>query len=93
VGGDLIVRLKVDADVRPVLNLRVVRAVAGELYVEGMQIPMNALYQQEGQMGVVIAEQGGYFVPVNVLSSNSRTAIVEPVKAGGLRVGQKVRLF
>jgi hypothetical protein len=30
---------------------------------------------------------------VTILSSNAETAIVDPLQAGGLRLGQKVRLF
>ncbi|HML45601.1 MAG TPA: HlyD family efflux transporter periplasmic adaptor subunit [Clostridia bacterium] len=90
-GGDLIVRLYVDADVRPVISVRTIRVNVGEQYANALQVPSDSLYSQGGQMGVVTVDK--LFIPVTVLANDSRYATIQPITAGALRVGQKVKRF
>lgn len=92
-GNELIVRMRVDSDVRPVLNTRVTQALIGENYLSGLKVPMNALIQQGGQVGVVVTNDGGRFVPVNILDQQLHYAIVQSVSPGLLNEGQKVKVF
>lgn len=93
-GGEMLVRLQVDADVRPVLNIRSCGVKVGE-FIDGLKVPENAIRQYENMYGVVIPDtQQGTFVPVTVISyDNAGMAFVKPVYAGSLMAGQQVRLF
>lgn len=90
VGNEVLVRLRVDSDVTPFLNVRTSTGTVGESRGSGLKVPESAIYRQNGQDGVV-AE--GYFIPVNVISRDPNVAIVESVSPGALREGQRVRLF
>ena len=83
----------VTSNVRTVLNTRTSQATVGELYVSGLQVPLNALRQQNGQIGVVLTDGNGIFVPVEVLMQDNENAVVMPLDVGALAEGQKVRLF
>lgn len=93
-GGDLLVRMEIDADVEPVLNLRTSRVVVGE-FVDGVNVPVSALYVQSNMIGVVVSELGvDTFVPVTVISQNETTAFVRSIYAGSpLQPGKTVKLF
>lgn len=88
-----LVRMRVTGDVRPVLNLRSTSAEVGEVYVSGLKVPLNALKQQDGQWGIVLTDQGGLFVPVQVIMQDNSYAVIESMVPGYLREGQKIRLF
>ncbi len=92
-GNDLLIRLKVNGDVRPVLNIRTSQALVGEEYVSGYKVPLNALRDQGGQVGVVLTDRGGIFVPVEVVTQNNEFAIILPMAVGALGEGQKIRVF
>lgn len=92
-GGDLVVRMYVDADVRPVLDIRQATVAVGEPPVYGIRIPVNALYTQDGQMGVVADVNGGVFVPSAVLARDTQWAIIRPDQEGALYEGMRVRRF
>ncbi len=92
-GSDLLIRMKVKGDVRPVLNVRTTKAQVGEEYVSGLKVPNNALRQQGGQMGVVLMDSGGIFVPVNVVMQNNDYAVIQSLAVGALWEGQKIRVF
>lgn len=92
-GSQLLVRMFVTSNVRTVLNTRTSQATVGELYVSGLQVPLNALRQQNGQIGVVLTDGNGIFVPVEVLMQDNENAVVMPLDVGALAEGQKVRLF
>lgn len=91
--NELIVRMTVDSDVRPVLNTRVTQAIVGEHYLSGLKVPLNALGVQGGQVGVVVTNDGGRFVPVQILDQKTDYAIVQSISPGLLSEGQKVRVF
>ena len=92
-GSELLVRMSVPAKVRAVLNTRTAKATVGELYVSGLQVPLNALRQQNGETGVVLTDNGGLFVPVDVVMQDNRNAVIVPKSVGALSEGQKVLLF
>lgn len=92
-GSELLVRMYVSSSVRNVLNLRTAQAQVGELYVSGLQVPLNALRQQNGQVGVVLTDGAGIFVPVQVVMQDNENAVIVPQSVGALAEGQKVRLF
>ena len=91
IGGELIVRLYVEHDVRPVLDIRQARATISPPAVGGLRVPISALYTNEGRVGIVLP--GNIFVPVKILSRDTRHAIIEPTEPGSLGAGQKVLTF
>lgn len=92
-GAELLVRMSVPSKVRTVLNVRTSQATVGELYVTGLQVPLSALRQQNGQVGVVLTDGGGIFVPVTVVMQDNENAVIQPTDVGALYEGQKIRLF
>ena len=56
-------------------------------------MPLNALRQQNGETGVVLTDNGGLFVPVDVVMQDNRNAVIVPKSVGALSEGQKVLLF
>jgi len=90
VGNEVLVRMAVHSDVRPVLNIRTTRMVVGE-FVDGFSIPIEAVIEQGGVMGVVVANAPSpQFVPVTVVSQDRRRAYIRPVYAGSLAEGQRI---
>ena len=52
---------------------------------------VEALYNQNGQMGVWVYDTpGGTFVPVEVLSTDGSIAMIHPLIEGALQLGQTV---
>ncbi|MDR0396082.1 MAG: hypothetical protein LBH66_02125 [Oscillospiraceae bacterium] len=92
-GGELLVRFYIDADAAPTLNMRRAKATVGEPAVRGLLVPSDALRAKEGQIGVVLDMNPAVFIPVTVLSSDAREAIVRPVQSGTLAEGQRIRRF
>lgn len=92
-GSELLVRMSVSSKVRTVLNTRTAQATVGELYVSGLQVPLNALRTQNNQLGVVLTDNGGIFVPVQVVMQDNKNAVILPLSVGSLAEGQKVLLF
>ena len=59
--------------------------------ISGLSIETDALYEQNGQMGVWLYDvEGGTFVPVEVLSSDGKTALIQPLVENALQLGQRV---
>ena len=57
----------------------------------GLSVRVEALYNQNGQMGVWVYDvPGGTFVPVEVLSTNGNIAMIQPLVDGSLTLGQTV---
>lgn len=95
VGGDLLVRMRIESSVEPVLNIRTCGATVGD-FVSGVYVPINALYTYENMIGVVVLEGGMQtFVPVMVISyPDENTAFVRPTMSGSpLEANKTVRLF
>lgn len=101
IGNDLLLRMRIDGDVTPVLNIRTCDATVGD-FVFGVRVPVDALYtlkdNQTGKesIGVVVLEGGlQTFVEVIVISySDENTAFVRPSLSGSpLEAGKTVMLF
>lgn len=57
----------------------------------GLSVRVEALYNQNGQMGVWLYDvPGGTFVPVEVLSTDGTIAMIQPLVEGALQLGQTV---
>ena len=95
IGGELLLRMEVESDVSPVLNIRSCDATVGD-FVSGLRVPFNALYAYDNMIGVVVLEGGiQTFVEVSVISyPDEHTALIRPTRAGSpLEVGKTVLLF
>jgi hypothetical protein len=61
--------------------------------LSGLSVPVKAITMQNGQPGVTVSDvPGGTFVPVEVLSSDSENAIIQPLVEGTLSIGWRVIL-
>ena len=59
--------------------------------LQGLAVRTDALYNDNGQMGVWVYDvPGGTFVPVEVLSSNGSLSMIQPVVDGALQLGQTI---
>lgn len=57
----------------------------------GLSVRVEALYNENGQMGVWVYDvPGGTFVPVEVLSTDGNIAMIQPLVDGALQLGQTV---
>jgi len=57
----------------------------------GLSVRVEALYNENGQMGVWVYDvPGGTFVPVEVLSTDGTIAMIQPLVEGSLQLGQTV---
>ena len=57
----------------------------------GLSVRVEALYNQNGQMGMWVYDvPGGTFVPVEVLSTDGTIAMIQPLVDGALQLGQTV---
>lgn len=95
IGSDLLLRMRVDSSVEPVLNIRSCAATVGD-FVSGLSVPMSALYTYDNQIGVVVLDGGVQtFVGVTVISyEDEDTAFVRPTLSGSpLENGKTVMLF
>lgn len=95
IGSDLLLRMRIQSSVEPVLNIRTCDATVGD-FVSGVYVPINALYTLDNMIGVVVLEGGlQTFVPVMVISyPDSDTAFVRPTLSGSpLEAGKTVMLF
>ena len=91
-GSDLLVRLEVRSDVKPVLYMRTCQAELGE-YVNSMVVPQNAIYKYDGADGVVVVTgENRLFVPVHIIRQADGKAYIEALQPGFLFIGQTVML-
>lgn len=92
-GGELEVRLDVEAPVAPVMYIRTCTGVLGDS-VASLTVPARAVYYQDNMPGVVVVD-GDYqfFIPVNVLSKEDGMVFISAIQQGVLYEGQTVRLF
>ena len=59
--------------------------------LQGLAVRTEALYNDNGQMGVWVYDvPGGTFVPVEVLSTNGNLSMIQPLVDGSLELGQRV---
>lgn len=92
-GGELLVRLKVQSDVRPVLYMRTTEATLGE-NMDTFCVPERALYTQNETLGIVVVEgQVESFNAINVLTKSDGYVFFQPVQQGLIYEGLTVKLF
>lgn len=92
-GGELLVRLRVENDVKPILYIRSCNAELGD-NVATLTVPLRAIYEQDNMQGVVVVD-GQYqtFIPVNIINRRDDTVFISAIQQGVLYEGQTVRLF
>ncbi len=92
-GGEMAVRLAVQA---PVSSILYIRTCTGELgdNVSTLTVPARAIYYQDNMAGVVVVD-GQYqtFIPVNILEKRGGEVYISAIQQGVLSEGQTVRLF
>ncbi len=92
-GGELLVRLSVNASVKPVLYMRTCQAELGD-YVASLCVPARALCRREDTDGVMVIDgQTESFTPVNIIWRNGDKVYVSAIQQGMLFEGQVVKLF
>lgn len=92
-GGELLVRLKVNSPVEPVMYLRSCEAVLGES-VSTLMVNERAICEQEGTTGVMLVEgMTESFIPVSVIHTEGGYAYFQPIQQGFVYEGLKVRLY
>ena len=92
-GGELAVRLSVQAPVSSVLYVRTCQGELGD-NVTTLRVPRRAIYEQDHMLGVVLVD-GEYqtFIPVNILDERDGYVYISAIQQGVLFEGQTVRLF
>ena len=92
-GGEMVVRLAVQADVLPILYIRTCTGELGDS-VSTLTVPARAIYYQDNMAGVVVVD-GQYqtFIPVNILDRRDGAVYISAIQQGVLAEGQTVRLF
>lgn len=92
-GGELLVRLKVSGNVKPVLYMRTCGAVLGES-LSTLCVPERAIYVQDGMTGVVVVDGSTEsFIPVNVYHYANGNAYFQAIQPSLLFEGMTVLLF
>jgi putative membrane fusion protein len=90
--GQVMAQLEMDTDIGPLINKRYGSAMIG-INLSGLSVPVKAITMLNGQPGVTVSDvPGGTFVPVEVLSSDSQNAIIQPLVEGTLSIGWRVIL-
>ena len=81
---------QVDNPMGPLIYRRTGRAQFS-ITLQGLAVRTEALYNDNGQMGVWVYDvPGGTFVPVEVLSTNGNISMIQPLVDGSLELGQTV---
>jgi len=92
-GGELLVRLRVDSPVSPVLYTRTCEGELGDS-VATLMVPSRALYTQDDMIGVVVVDgQHQLFIPVNILLEDGDNVYITAIQQGLLVEGMTVMLF
>lgn len=92
-GGELLVRLKINSDVKPVLYMRSCGAILGES-LSTLCVPERAIYIQNDMTGVVVVDGSTEsFIPVNVIHTDGGNAYFQAIQQGLLFEGMTVLLF
>ncbi len=90
--GEVMAQLEMDTPLGPLINRRYGQAMIG-INLSGLSVPVKAITVQNGQPGVTVLDvPGGTFIPVEVLSSDSENAIIQPLVEGTLSIGWRVVL-
>lgn len=88
--GTVLAVFRIDAPMGPLIYQRQARAGVSITFT-GLSVPAKAIHEQNGQSGVWLYDvPGGTFVPVTVLSSDGKAALIEPQVENALSIGQRV---
>lgn len=88
--SDTLIRMEIDQDVLPAINLRTTKASVGTQYA-GLRVPLNAVYTVNGVRGVYKHNGDSYdFIPVTVTASDGEYALIEPVTEGAVYSGMAI---
>lgn len=92
-GGELLVRLRINESVKPVLYMRTCQAELGD-YVSSLCVPAKAIYRQDDMDGVVVVDgTNKSFIPINILLKDGDDVYISAIQQGLLFEGQTVLLF
>ena len=92
-GGELIIRLSVQAPVQSILYVRTCQGELGDNMVT-LRVPRRAIYRQDNMPGVVVVDREYQtFIPVNILDEREGYVYISAIQQGVLFDGQTVRLF
>ena len=81
---------EVNDPIGPLIYRRGGRALFS-ITLTGLSVRTEALYNENGQMGVWVYDvPGGTFVPVEVLSTDGSIAMIQPLVDGALQLGQTI---
>ena len=81
---------EIDDPLGPLIYRRTGRAQFS-ITLAGLSVRTEALYNDNGQMGVWVYDvPGGTFVPVEVLSTSGSISMIQPLVDGALSLGQQV---
>ena len=81
---------EIDNPLGPLIYRRTGRAQFS-ITLTGLSVRSEALYNDNGQMGVWVYDvPGGTFVPVEVLSTNGNISMIQPLEEGTLDLGMQV---
>ena len=59
--------------------------------LQGLSVTAEAICVENGQTGVLLYDiPGGTFVPVEVLSNDGKTAMIQPLAENAIGVGDRV---
>jgi len=90
VGGNTLVIFRVEQPMGSLIYQRTGRGTFS-INITGFSVSKAAIHEQNGQTGVwVVTDTGETFVEVDVLTSDSENAIIEPRVEGALQIGQAV---
>ncbi len=88
--GSVLAVFRIDEPIGPLIYQRQARASVSITFT-GLSVSAKAINEQNGQTGVWLYDvPGGTFVPVTVLSSDGKTALIEPQVDGALSAFQRV---
>ena len=88
--GTLLAVFQINDPIGPLIYQRTGKAMLS-ITISGLSVTSKAIYEQNGQMGVWLYDvEGGTFVPVDVLSSDGKTALIQPLVENALQLGQRV---
>lgn len=88
--GTVLVVYEIHDPIGPMIYQRSGKAKLSMTY-SGLSVNAKALYEQSGQIGVWLYDvPGGTFVPVEVISNDGVTALIQPLVENSIGVGQKV---
>lgn len=88
--GVLMVTFEINDPIGPLIYQRKGHATLTTT-ISGLSVTAKAIYEQNGQTGVWLYDiPGGTFIPVEVLSNDGRTALIQPVVEGSVELGSKV---